>query len=113
MNNKIKLIKSGKKKKCRSTKSTELSIRIQTQITILKLIKLEQKKRRRKKKKSKADPSEPWWGGHAVVGGEKRDPFDPFACEKEREILECSGVDKVLEKKKEKRKVKRRNARKE
>ena len=40
---------------------------------------------------------------------------DPFVCEKEREILECSGVDKVLEKKKkkEKRKVKRRNARKE
>ena len=50
-----------------------------------------------------------------MVGGEERDPFDPFACEKEREILECSGVDKVLEKKKkkEKRKVKRRNARKE
>ena len=39
-----------------------------------------------------------------MVGGEKRDPFDPFACEKEREILECSGVDKVLEKKKKKEK---------
>ena len=63
MINKIKLIKPGKKKTCRSTKSTELSIKIQTQITILKLIKLEQKK------KSKADPSEPrWGGGYAVVG---------------------------------------------
>ena len=36
----------------------ELSIKIQTQITILKLIKLEPKK---KKKKSKANPSKPQW----------------------------------------------------
>ena len=34
----------------------ELSIKIQTQITILKLIKLEPKK-----KKSKANPSKPQW----------------------------------------------------
>ena len=64
---------------------TELSIKIQTQITILKLIKLEQKKRRRKKKKSKVDSFEPRWGGHAVVGGEKRDPSNQFVCERERE----------------------------
>ena len=38
----------------------ELSIKIQTQITILKLIKLEPKKKK-KEKKSKADPSEPRW----------------------------------------------------
>ena len=45
------------------TSLNSVSIKIQTQITILKLIKLEQKKR------SKADPSEPWWGGgYAVVG---------------------------------------------
>ena len=62
----------------------ELSIKIQTLITILKLIKLEQKKRIEKKKKSKADPFEPRWGGHAVVGGEKRDPSNPFVCERER-----------------------------
>ena len=100
MNNKIKLIKSGKKKKCRSTKSTEPSIKIQTQITILKLIKLEPKKKR----KSKAEPR---WGGRMVVGGEKRDPFDPFVCErerkKERELLECSGVDEVPEKKRKRK----------
>ena len=40
---------------------------------------------KKKKKKSKADPSEPRWGGHAEVGGEKRDPFDPFERERERE----------------------------
>ena len=45
----------------------ELSIKIQTQITILKLIKLEQKK---EKEKSKADPSVPRWGGGYVVVGE-------------------------------------------
>ena len=42
------------------------------------------KKKKKKKKKSKADPSEPRWGGHAEVGGEKRDPFDPFERERER-----------------------------
>ena len=35
---------------CRSTKSTEFSIKIQTQITILKLIKLEQKKEKEEEK---------------------------------------------------------------
>ena len=60
----------------------ELSIKIQTQITILKLIKLEQKK----KKKSKANPSEPRWEEDIVV------------------LLECSGVDVVLEKKGEEKK---------
>ena len=60
MNNKIKLVKP-EKKKCRSTKLTELTIKIQTQITILKQIKLEQKE------KEKKGPSEPRWGGHAVV----------------------------------------------
>ena len=59
----------------------ELSIKIQTQITILKLIKLEQKK----KKKSKANPSEPRWEEDIVV------------------LLECSGVDVVLEKKRKKK----------
>ena len=44
------------------TSLNSVSIKIQTQITILKLIKLE-----KKKKKSKADPSEPWWGGGYVV----------------------------------------------
>ena len=58
---------------CRSTKSTEFSIKIQTQITILKLIKLEQKKKRKKKKKRIAKR----------LGGEKRDPSDPFVCERE------------------------------
>ena len=45
-------------------------------------------------------------GGKDMRWGEekKRDPFDPFVCEKEGEILECSGVDKVLEKKKKKEK---------
>ena len=69
------------------------------------------KKKKKKKRKIKADPSEPRWGGHAVVGGEKRDPSDPFVCE--RELLECSGVDEVLEKKRKKKSEKRRNARKE
>ena len=41
----------------------EFSIKIQTQITILKLIKLEQKKKKRRAK---------------LVGGEKRDLSDPF-----------------------------------
>ena len=45
------------------------------------------------------------------MGGEKRDPSDPFVCE--RELLECSGVDEVLEKKRKKKSEKRRNARKE
>ena len=75
----------------------EFSIKIQTQITILKLIKLEQKKKEKKRKRRRAK----------LVGGEKRDPSDPFVCE--RELLECSGVDEVLEKKrrrKEKRKAK-------
>ena len=76
---------------------TELTIKIQTQITILKLIKLEQKE------KEKKGPSEPRWGGHAVVGGEKRDPSDLFVCERERELFECSGVDEVLEKKRKKK----------
>ena len=35
------------------------------------------------------------------MGGEKRDPSDPFVCE--RELLECSGVDEVLEKKRKKK----------
>ena len=74
-----KTSQTRKKKKCRSTKLTELTIKIQTQITILKLIKLEQKE------KEKKGPSEPWWGGHAVVGGEKRDPSDLFVCERKRE----------------------------
>ena len=42
-----------------------MSIKIQTQITILKLIKLEPKK-----KKSKANLSEPRWGGGYVVVGQ-------------------------------------------
>ena len=42
-----------------------------------------------------------------VVGGEKRDPSDPFVCEKERELLECSRVDEVAREKKKKRKAKR------
>ena len=87
---------------CRSTKSTEFSIKIQTQITILKLIKLEQKKKKEKKRKRRRAK---------LVGGEKRDPSDPFVCE--RELLECSGVDEVLEKKRKKKSEKRRNARKE
>ena len=45
------------------------------------------------------------------MGGEKRDPSDPFVCE--RELLECSGVEEVLEKKRIKKSEKRRNARKE
>ena len=50
-------VKKKKRERARwwSTKLMELSIKIQTQIKILKLIKLEQKK------KSKNDPSEPWW----------------------------------------------------
>ena len=62
---------------------------------------------KKKKRKSKADPSEPRQGGHVVVGGEKRDPSDPFVCEKERELLECSRVDEVAREKKKKRKAKR------
>ena len=46
-----------------------------------------------------------------MVGGEKRDPSNQFVCE--RELLECSGVDEVLEKKRKKKSEKRRNARKE
>ena len=42
-----------------------------------------------------------------MVGGEKRDPSDPFVCErerkKERELLECSGVDEVPEKKRKRK----------
>ena len=79
----------------------EFSIKIQTQITILKLIKLEQKKKEKKGKRRRAK----------LVGGEKRDPSDPFVCE--RELLECSGVEEVLEKKRIKKSEKRRNARKE
>ena len=79
----------------------EFSIKIQTQITILKLIKLEQKKKEKKRKRRRAK----------LVGGEKRDPSDPFVCE--RELLECSGVEEVLEKKRIKKSEKRRNARKE
>ena len=79
----------------------EFSIKIQTQITILKLIKLEPKKKEKKRKRRRAK----------LVGGEKRDPSDPFVCE--RELLECSGVDEVLEKKRKKKSEKRRNARKE
>ena len=68
----------------------EFSIKIQTQITILKLIKLEQKKKEKKGKRRSAK----------LVGGEKRDPSDPFVCE--RELVECSGVDEVLEREKKK-----------
>ena len=62
-------------------------------------IRTKKKEKKRKRRRAK------------LVGGEKRDPSDPFVCE--RELLECSGVDEVLEKKRKKKSEKRRNARKE
>ena len=86
----------------------ELSIKIQTQITILKLIKLEQKRKKEKKRRraklthlSLGGEDMQWWE-------EKKGTHLTNLCvrerEKERELLECSGVDKVLEKKKKKEK---------
>ena len=70
----------------------ELSIKIQTQMTILKLIKLELKKEKKKEKEEEEEQSWPrWGGGHAVVGGEKGlssslcHPPMIFVCVRKRE----------------------------
>ena len=67
-----------------------MSIKIQTQITILKLIKLEPKT-----KKSKADPSESQWGGgYAGVGeGQAEDLY----------VWERAPAEVLLEKKRKKK----------
>ena len=80
----------------------ELSIKIQTQITILKLIKLEPKKRRRRRAKlthlSLGGEDMRWWE-------EKKGTHLTHLCVRERELLECSGVDEVPEKKRKKKSV--------